>query len=437
LTNCFSIASNNITGSIPDEIQHLSKLDLLNLEQNALTGSIPASLNKLILLEYLDLNFNRLTGSIPSWLGTSLGSLKVLGLGHNSLYGSIPETLSSGELSTNLKTLALDNNMLSGDALTIQRLKNLEYLYLSNNDLSGQLEHGLLSDMPSLIEVDLSHNRFSGAIPYHLFLTQSLRVLDLGSNKFSGSLPSRTGTIQNVLLDQSKMEFLSLRNNSISSTIPDSLLGHLSSLTYLDLSINVLDGTYPRTLGGLNGLTCLLLGNNSFDAGPVPEILQSLTNLEELSLDSLQLEGALPTWLQDFGRLKLLDLSKNRLIGSISLDFEALPDLTFLMLHDNLLTGSLPGSIGSLQNLIVLSIHDNNVTGDVGILCADDTSLEVVTIDCNVTVCPCCTSCCDSDDCFKDYEWDTLKHNDGAWEEDFQRAEYAFNPMIITTAGKH
>lgn len=436
LTN-LSIASNNVTGSIPDEIQHLTKLDLLSLEHNSLTGSIPASLDKLTLLEFLDLNFNALTGSIPTWLGPSLGSLKVLGLSHNNLHGSIPASLLQGDLGINLKTLALDNNMLSGDALPIQRLKNLEFLYLSDNDLSGQLEFGLLADMPFLHEVDLSHNRFSGLIPDHLFLTPKLRVLDLGNNEFSGRLPTGTASHQSVILQPSAIEFLSVRNNSISSTIPESLLGHMPSLTHLDLSMNALEGVYPTTLVGLNNLTYLFLGNNNFEAGPVPKVLQSLTNLRELSLDNLQLEGTIPSWLQGFKQLKLLDLSNNELNGSISLDFEELKNMIFLMLHDNLLTGPLPASIESLKNLIVLSIHHNNVTGDITTFaCTEDTGLELVTIDCGVTVCPCCTPCCDSDDCFKDYVWDALKHNDGKWEEQFQRSDYSFNPMI-TISGNH
>jgi Leucine-rich repeat (LRR) protein len=436
LTNSQRLASNKLKGSIPEEIQHLSKLDELGLEHNDLTGSLPTSMEKLTHLQYLDLNFNQLTGSIPQWLGESLGALKALGLGHNSFDGTIPGSLgSSNGLGTNLKTLALDNNLLDGNALSLKRLKHLEYLYISNNDLTGRLDAGLLSDMPFLKEADLSHNRFSNIIPEHLFLMDRLRVLDLGNNDFSGSLPS--GTQESIILPPSSMEFFSLRNNSMSSSIPESLLERWSNLTHLDLSMNNFTGEYPAALADKNGLAYLFLGENSFDSGPVPEVILPLTNLRELSLDNLQLRGEIPSWLQDFGQLKLLDLSQNSLTGNISLDFEKMPNLVFLMLNDNDLSGSFPESVASLQDLAVLSLHHNNVTGDASDFgCSDDSAVKLATVDCGDITCRCCSSCCASDDCFKDVVWHALEHNDGTWEEHFLRDDYAFNPEI-TRAGHH
>lgn len=415
----------------------MSTLKVLNLKENALTGSFPASLKKLTQLDFLEMSFNRLTGSIPLWLGDSLGALKVLGLGHNLLHGTIPESLGSSGLSANLKTLSLDNNFLTGDASTIQRLRNLEYLYISNNDLSGRLDAGLLSDMPFLEEADLSHNRFSKRIPNHLLLMQRLRVLDLGQNDFSGSLPSGQEYQQDVELPPSSMQFFSLRNNSMSSNIPESLLEHWTSLTHLDLSMNDLTGEYPAAFGGMVGLNYLFLGENRFKAGPVPQILQSLKNLRELSLDNLQLQGTIPSWLENLGQLRLLDLSSNSLTGSISLDFEALADLVFLMLNDNLLTGPLPGSVVSMENLVVLSLHHNNMTGDVAdSVCTDESTLELVALDCGAIACPCCDACCGNKYCFQDVLWDTLEHYDGKWEKEFQRDDYAFNPKITITGGQ-
>jgi Leucine-rich repeat (LRR) protein len=263
-------ASNNLKGTIPPEIQHLTKLDFLDLKDNDLSGSIPSALKELPLLYYLDLKFNQLTGSIPHFLG-DLQRLKVLGLSKNQLEGSLPGSL--GTLS-GLQTLAIDGNHLTGDLAPVAMMTNLEYLYAEENDLHGNLDHGLLADLKSLIEADLSGNRLESAmIPTHMFSLPQLRVLDLSSNSISGSLPTS-------LPDNSVLEYLNLRMNSISSSIPDSI-SNLRALTHLDLEANAFMGDLPAdSLASLKDLSYLFLGENpSLNNATMPDSFQTLTGL--------------------------------------------------------------------------------------------------------------------------------------------------------------
>jgi Leucine-rich repeat (LRR) protein len=434
----FWSASNNLVGSIPPEIRHLSQLTFLDLHNNTLTGSLPTDLQTLTHLNYLNLNVNQITGTIPHWIGDSLIALQALGLSDNLLQGNIPLSLGTG-LKQYLKSLSLDNNMLTGDIAPLQRLRYLEYLYLNDNDLMGRLDHGLLADMNFLVEVDLSGNQISNRVPNYLFTLQKLKILDLSNNQLTGSLVPKDDSSH-----ASPLEFLSLRNNSLVGSIPEELIPNLFKLYHLDLSFNELTGDCPDVIGDeLTHLAYFFMGDNALNVtgGTIPDHLQSLTNLRELSMGNLSLQGSIPIWIENFEHLRLLDLSNNHLTGSLDLDFTKLKHLRYLILHDNVLTGSLPSSMSTLQEMLVMSLHHNNITDDdtsttAALICSSATELALMTVDCEEITCPCCDTCCDKDDddvCYEGVIWETLQHLDGKWEEHFARSDYSFNPHVTLT----
>nr|KJB28132.1 hypothetical protein B456_005G029100 [Gossypium raimondii] len=77
-------------GRIPEEIQMLRSLKVLNLSYNSLSGEIPVAVQNLKDLESLDLSQNELSGKIPPQL-TTLTFLEALNLSYNPLEGSIPQ----------------------------------------------------------------------------------------------------------------------------------------------------------------------------------------------------------------------------------------------------------------------------------------------------------------------------------------------------------
>jgi hypothetical protein len=56
------LSSNNLTGTIPNQIGRLSQLIWLYLYRNSLTGTIPSEIESLTNLASLDLYDNNLTG---------------------------------------------------------------------------------------------------------------------------------------------------------------------------------------------------------------------------------------------------------------------------------------------------------------------------------------------------------------------------------------
>ncbi|CAG7867449.1 unnamed protein product [Brassica rapa] len=83
------LSSNELSGSIPDEIGDLQNIRSLNLSSNRLRGSIPDSISKLKGLESLDVSNNKLSGSIPPLLA-DLNSLGYFDVSFNNFSGEIP-----------------------------------------------------------------------------------------------------------------------------------------------------------------------------------------------------------------------------------------------------------------------------------------------------------------------------------------------------------
>lgn len=77
-----NLADNQLTGALPAEIRHLSRLRILDASGNAMTG-VPAEVGQLSSLEVLDLSDNQLTG-LPLELG-NLQNLQTLDLRSNAI----------------------------------------------------------------------------------------------------------------------------------------------------------------------------------------------------------------------------------------------------------------------------------------------------------------------------------------------------------------
>ena len=91
--------NNQLTGSIPTELNGLGNLTQFWVSNNRLTGSIPSELGDLTNLQQLNLHTNLLSGTIPSELGnlTNLARLRIGGLdgnrGNIGLTGCVPSAI--------------------------------------------------------------------------------------------------------------------------------------------------------------------------------------------------------------------------------------------------------------------------------------------------------------------------------------------------------
>ncbi|KAH0873265.1 hypothetical protein HID58_070627 [Brassica napus] len=191
-----SVTGNRLSGPIPPQLGDVTTLTNLNLESNLLSGQIPSSFGRLTSLNSLLLSANNFTGQLPESL-INLKNLTNFRIDGNSLSGRIPEfignwtqldrldlqgTSMSGPIPasfsnlqnltqlgpipdyigsmTKLKTLDLSSNFLTGPIPDTFRDLDYNFMFLSNNSLSGQLPQFILDSKDS---VDLSYNNFTQA----------------------------------------------------------------------------------------------------------------------------------------------------------------------------------------------------------------------------------------------------------------------------------
>jgi len=96
-------------------------------------------------------------GSIPSEIGNLTTTLHSISIAYNDLSGTLPTFL---EDMSNLKSLLLSNNELSGNLHAVNFPSTLRRLDLSTNQLTGDIPDSFLTLVPfeAALEIDLSDN---------------------------------------------------------------------------------------------------------------------------------------------------------------------------------------------------------------------------------------------------------------------------------------
>jgi len=335
------LSNNKLNGIVPEWLQEMKSLQLLNLSQNLLT----TPMNKFSSncgLSVLDLSFNLLTGSISSSI-CNVSSLVILNLSHNKLTGAIPPCFASltildlqrnklnGTLPSNFFTnkvltiLNLNDNQLEGILpKSLSNCSGLEILNLSNNQFEDEFPHWLQT-LPNLAVLILRVNKLYGPLPNlrnHGF--SNLFIFDISSNYFSGTIPKTY--IQSFQAMKNVTQYTD-SDLYIGSSLPESvsvitkeILMKFSRIPRnfitIDLSQNKFEGEIPYVIGELRALKGLNFSHNRL-SGPIPKSIGNLTNLESLDLSSNMLTGRIPTELANMNFLEVLNLSHNHLVGEI------------------------------------------------------------------------------------------------------------------------
>ncbi|KAG7949200.1 hypothetical protein I3843_13G049600, partial [Carya illinoinensis] len=394
-----SLRNNSFHGSMPNELSHLYRLELLHFGYNELSGEIPSWIGLLTKLQSLLLPSNNFEGTTPSSLFKCTSSLQQLVLEDNQPWGSIPSSIFKSMSTLQLISLAI--NKFSGPIPSIVfNMSSLQYIDLSNNTLSGTLPSRELNHayMCSPCQKQLRRFVVTGAIPSETGNLQNLEVFHLGINNFAGTIPLEIfniSTIQafsivgNHLLGTLPSDMgLFLPNlseiyfgmNELSGTIPASIC-NASQLITVDLSRNSFSGLIPKTLGNLRLLQWLNLEFNNLTIesselilylsmnllnGVLPNSIGNLSIfLERLQLDDCNIKGNIPIDIGNLSRLVGMSLGGNDLAGPIPTTIGRLRRLQGLYLFYNRLKGSIPSDICYLGRLGSLHLAGNKLSGQV------------------------------------------------------------------------
>ncbi|XP_013454872.2 receptor-like protein 6 [Medicago truncatula] len=357
-----------------------SVINTLDLSRNNLAGSVPTSIFLLRSLSVLDLSSNRLNGSLHLDKLLELRNLTALNLSYNNISINVSDAnvdhtffpkFTRLELATcNLKTfpnflmnqsmlfhLDLSANQIHGVVPNWIWTLSLEQLNISHNfltELEGPLEN-LASSY--LYVVDLHNNQLQGPIP---FFSKHAAYLDYSRNKFSSTIPQDIG---NYL---SSTYFLSLSQNNLQGSIPDSLCDALQLLV-LDISYNNISGTIsPCLMTMTNTLEALNLRKNNL-TGLIPDMFPTSCGISTLNFHGNLLHGPIPKSLFHCSLIKVLDIGSNQIFGGFPCFLKNIPTLSVLVLRNNILHGSIECS-HSLENkpwkmIQIVDIAFNNFNG--------------------------------------------------------------------------
>ncbi|KAJ1416249.1 Leucine-rich repeat [Sesbania bispinosa] len=377
------LSHNGLSGAIPSSshFEGLHNLVTINLQHNSFSGSIPSSLFTLPLVQKIQLSFNQF-GQLEGFVNMSSSMLNTLDLSSNNLSGPFPASIF--QLST-LSILKLSSNKFNGsmELNKLLELRNLTALDLSYNNLSVNanvtnahlfsfpnisnlnlascnlktLPGPLLNLTSNLIVLDVHNNQLLGPIPV---FPKYASYLDYSRNNFSSVIPKDIGEYLSFTI------FLSLSNNYLHGSIPDSLC-NASYLQVLDLSINKISGTIPpclmtmtETLGVLN-----LRMNNL--RGPIPDMFPASCALRTLDLQKNNFDGQIPKSLANCSALEVLDLAKNQIIDGFPCLLKNISTLRVLVLRKNKFHGPIgcPNTNGTWHMLQIVDLAFNNFSGEL------------------------------------------------------------------------
>ncbi|XP_061998419.1 receptor-like protein 7 isoform X2 [Rosa rugosa] len=373
------ISANKFGGPIPDSFSNLTKLTTFRISTSPTTGPVPSWIGNFSKLVYLDFAYSGLNSSIPASF-SNLTNLEILYLQYNDLRGTVEfqtfrnsQNLNQLDLNANnlefltdsvimnatvpqFKLLGLTRCNLTQFPYFLRYQKNLQYLYLDQNKIHGQVPKWMWNmSTESLKYFDLGHNLLSGFEQLPVVLPWiNLQFLSLSSNIFYGPLP----------IPAASTSYYEVRDNNFAGEVPPGIC-NMSSLLVLDASNNNFSGMIPQCFGNFSDhLILLLLGNNSFH-GTLPQTYTNKSNLRKLDVSQNQLQGQLPRSLANCLMLEILILSNNNLSDVFPFWLATLPELKLLAMRRN----GFHGVIGKPENnqrfpkLRILDMSYNNFTG--------------------------------------------------------------------------
>lgn len=355
----------NLKGSLPQTLNNLTELQVLEFQNNQLTGSLP-SLAGLTQLQNLLLSENSLS-SIPTDFFDGMSSLQHVYLDYNGFSSwSIPDSLKSA---SSLQVFSATSANITGkipDFFGGDAFAGLTTLHLSFNYLEGGLPSSFSgSSIQSLwLNGQNSRSKLNGTLDVLQNMTQLTDVW-LHGNLLSGPLPDFSGL--------NELQNLSLRDNSLTGPVPQSLLG-LQSLKVVNLTNNLLQGPTPSfdksVAVDLSGINSFCLPNPGAPCDNRVNILLEVAEsvaYPHTFADNWKGNDPCNSWLgitcSSDGNITVINFQKMGLTGTISPKISSLKYLQRLILANNNLSGTIPDELKDLPNLIAIDVSHNNLYG--------------------------------------------------------------------------
>ncbi|KAH7860473.1 hypothetical protein Vadar_013820 [Vaccinium darrowii] len=200
-------------------------------------------------------------------------------------------------------------------------------------------------------------NNLYGKIPSGLFNISTIHYLSVSSNHLDGTIPFDIG------LTLSNLRTIHLCLNSFTGMIPNSLV-NASGLEGISFWDNEFTVPIPKDLGKLLHLQLVSLGNNRLqDDLSFISSLTNCTNLQYIQCGGNLLRGSLTESIGNISAtVEFIELREYQVQGSIPSGLGNLVNLTFLDMASNQLSSPIPETMGKLHKLQELHLGGNSFT---------------------------------------------------------------------------
>ena len=239
-------------------------------------------------------------------------------------------------------------------------------LYLSCNSLTGAIPSFLFT-MHSLLKLDLSQNQLTGPLKFQNISSSLLCYLSLSRNNLNEQVPKSIANLTDL-------EYLFLSSINVKGKMELNMFFMIKELRFLDLSGNNLLFSKEYFNSTLPKFSKLWL--SSCNLREFPDFLEAQNVLTYLDLSNNSIEGKIPKWFWNVGKetLQSLNLSIN-LLSNFEQPLKVLPwkNMVYLDLCANMLQGPLPIPPLSTHYFFAAS---NNLTGRISPMICKANSLQ-------------------------------------------------------------
>jgi len=322
---------NQLTGTIPQEIEGLSYLVVLNIRNNSLCGMIPVELMNLTQLWALSLDYNHLSADDPgliAWLNN-------LNPGWDTTQTTCPNPISTLQLSSATYSITEDGGQAS---IIVTRV--------GNSDGAASVDYATSDDTAT---AGSDYTAISGTLNWGDGDTASKTVtininddsLVEGDETLIVSLANATGGAE---LGTPNTAVLTITDNDPPTgfdctTVTEISLEECQALVEIYNSTNG-DLWNNNTGWNVTNTPCSWYGIQCSDG-----------HITRVYLQYNQLSGTLPQEIENLSYLEVLNIRNNDLCGMIPVELMNLTQLWALSLDYNHLSASDPGLIAWLNNL--------------------------------------------------------------------------------------
>ena len=256
------------------------------------------------------------------------------------------------------------------------KLRNLTELDLSYNNISIN-ENDANADQTAFPNFDRLYLASCNLKTFPKFLRNqsTLKYLDLSHNQIQGVMPNWIWKLQSL-------QQINISHNFLTE-LEGSFQNNTSNLTLVDLHNNQIQGTIPVFPESIRYLD---YSTNKFSVIPY-DIGNYLSFIVFLSLSNNSLQGNIPDSLCNASNLQVLDLSFNNMSGTISPCLITMTNtLETLNLRKNNLNGPIPDMFPTSCSLGSLKFHENFLHGPIPKSLSHCSSLKVLDIGSNQIV---------------------------------------------------